>query len=201
MNAGPCGRIVYAQRPNRFVVDADRHRPTRPWRAEIMTLFRLPPARTTVRSDRHDRSTRAIGPPERSASAARQGDQIAKPASHAPGNALTSEHKKPDLVPGCPVRQPRRPPAQTPSPTLRKRRCKPRNRPCRNLPRPVRARPAMTPSPTQPGATAVGNCALQPSQRGSTQSVTEGCRPFSNLRARQHNGRHWAECRRSALRI
>jgi hypothetical protein len=59
----PRGRIIYERTPDRFVVDADRQRLAPPWLAQIITLFHLPPARTTARSDLHYRSTRAIGPP------------------------------------------------------------------------------------------------------------------------------------------
>jgi hypothetical protein len=78
----PRGRIVHEKPPDQFIIYADRQVLTLLWLAQIKAHFRLPPARTTGRSDLHYRSTRAIGPPRSSECArGRQDDQIAKPAS------------------------------------------------------------------------------------------------------------------------
>jgi hypothetical protein len=58
----PRGRIVYEPAARRFVVYADRQLLTPTRLVQIMTLFRLPPERTTARSDLHYRSKGVIGP-------------------------------------------------------------------------------------------------------------------------------------------
>jgi hypothetical protein len=59
----PRGRIVYEQTLDRFVIYADQNLLAPAWLAQIKSHFRLPPQRTTGRSDLHYRSARAIGPP------------------------------------------------------------------------------------------------------------------------------------------